>query len=460
MEWGAADFSNMAAANRQIEIRAPAGLFAEVRTHVEDFSDGEQAGFLICSLGRTVERDILIARVWLPVPADRVVRDARGFMLAWRATFNAQVLEAADALGAAPVLIHSHGASLRPRLSGPDKSNAAALFPSMSRMLPDRPCGTVVLGNTAASGLFWRDGRPVGALDRLSVVGAPIEIWLPTPSTPSELRVRLDRQTRALGARSDAALARATVAVIGLSGGGSHVCQQLAHQGVGNLVGIDDQVVEDVQLGRMVGATSADVGNAYKTEVMSRLTTSIDSEISFHEVRARFPATEARMAMLSADIVIACVDTFVAREQINAFCRRYHLPLIDVGMNIKTDARRHLLVATGQVIVVTPDSSCLRCGALLSEAVLERERLGRPPGYDLNADAPGDPQVVSMNGVLASEAANCALDLITGYASGDRGAAWWLYDGRIGSLQRCELPSRRPGCSGCAEQGHGDPISN
>jgi hypothetical protein len=70
-------------------------------------------------------------------------------------------------------------------------------------------------------------------------------------------------------------------------------------------------------------------------------------------------------------------------------------------------------------------SSCLRCGPLLSDAVLERERHDRLPGYDLNANPLGNPQVVSMNGVLASGAVNCALALVTGYSNGARGATWW-----------------------------------
>jgi molybdopterin/thiamine biosynthesis adenylyltransferase len=192
---------------------------------------------------------------------------------------------------------------------------------------------------------------------------------------------------------------------------------------------------------------------------MKRLVKSIDHEIVFDEVRERFPEAATRDALLGADVVIACVDSFFAREQINAFCRRHHLPLIDIGMNIKTDESGRLISATGQVIVSTPDSPCLRCGPLLSDAVLERERRDRPPGYDLNPNALGDPQVVSMNGVLASEAVNCALDLITGYSNGARGSAWWLYDGRSGSLQRCDHASRRPGCPACAEQGHGGPLN-
>ncbi len=72
--------------------------------------------------------------------------------------------------------------------------------------------------------------------------------------------------------------------------------------------------------------------------------------------------------------------------------------------------------------------------------------------------AAGDPQVVSMNGVLASEACNAALDLVTAYSGGRRGGKMWQYEGRAGQLEQHDLPSRRSGCAGCAQEGHGDPV--
>jgi len=115
-----------------------------------------------------------------------------------------------------------------------------------------------------------------------------------------------------------------------------------------------------------------------------------------------------------------------------------------------------LVHARGQLVVVTPDSACLRCGPLLSDAALAAEQIERPRGYDRNPNAPGAPQVVSMNGTLASEAANAVLDLITGYAGGVRGSGWWTYDGRRGDLTPFASLAVRDGCPACAEQAHGD----
>ena len=69
---------------------------------------------------------------------------------------------------------------------------------------------------------------------------------------------RFSRQSF-LGPDSEARIARCTVGVAGLGGGGSHIIQQLAHIGFQRFVTYDGDVVEDSNLNRLVGATSVDV---------------------------------------------------------------------------------------------------------------------------------------------------------------------------------------------------------
>ncbi len=373
-----------------IEVRIGGEQFAEVRNHVENFRHGEEAGFLICGYALVENRDVLLAREWIPVPEDQKVRRGR-YGLEWTPAFSASVLARADALHASVVLIHSHGKSSNPGLSGDDRDTAQRILSGFSRLL-GRPCGSVVLGRAAAAGMFLRDGEPVGKLSLLRVVQAPLELWYPTVTAePHRVRRRLDRQNRAIGPIADARLASASVAVVGVCGGGSHVCQQLAHQGVGRIVPIDDELVEEVNLGRMIGAIPSDVDRTPKTAVMRRMVEAIDPDIRVEEVRGRFPEGKTLAALKSVDLVIACVDSFLAREQLNAFCRRHHLPLIDVGMNIKSKGEQ-LERGEGQTVVVLPDSSCLRCTSLLSDAVLEREKrdVGRH-AYDPPARQRYDP---------------------------------------------------------------------
>lgn len=72
-----------------------------------------------------------------------------------------------------------------------------------------------------------------------------------------------------LGPDSEEILDKVRVAIVGLSGGGSHIVQQLAHVGVGDLLLIDYDRVEHKNLNRMVGASLQDADLAeLKTKVM------------------------------------------------------------------------------------------------------------------------------------------------------------------------------------------------
>ena len=442
---------------RHLDLRIDSSLFSTVRAHVEDFSRGEEAGFLLCGLSRLDDRDVLLAREWLPVPDSAISRNSRGSVLSWSAKFNSDALASALDQNCTLVLVHSHG-SARPSFSPDDRKKEKQLFAGLSILADPFPIGTLLLGDGDASGSFWLGGSPDGPrFRRLVVLGDHIEHWsaVDHPLARQSPRVRLDRQSVAIGPMADADLAAARIAVIGLSGGGSHVFQQLAHMGVGALMPIDDQLVDETNLGRLVGATTSDIDKTLKVDVAKRLAQGIDPAIAVDAVAARFPDPAVLEVLKSADLVVSCVDRFDVREGINAFCRRYLIPHVDIGIEILSAGER-LASADGQVISSLPGQPCMRCW-FLTDALLGAERKHRPPGYDANPDAQGDAQVVSMNGVLASEACNTVLDLITGYANGTRGARFWQYDGRIGELVSHPVAARRASCPACAEEGFGDP---
>jgi molybdopterin/thiamine biosynthesis adenylyltransferase len=443
---------------RMLDVRIDGDRFGVVCAHVENFRRGEEAGYLVCGVSRLPDRDVLLVRDWMPVPEWAIERNVHGSVLSWSSKFNSEALQRALDMNATLVLVHSHG-SANPTFSSDDRVKEPPLFAPFSRMLDPLPTGTLLLGKGAAAGSFWLGGQNEVVFRRLVIISDTIDTWhsaqLPRPKRAP--RKRLVRQAPVVGPDGDAKLAEAKVAIIGVSGGGSHVVQQLAHQGVGTPIPLDDQTVDESNLGRVVGATEDDIGRTTKTALAKRVATGVDSSIHVIEVEARFPSPKAIAALKDADIVIACVDTFRAREAINAFCRRYLIPLVDVGIFIRTKQEK-LVRADGQVIVSLPGRACTRCW-FITDAVLEKERRERPPGYDENPAAVGEPQVVSMNGTLASEACNCVLDLLTGYSGGMRGAKFWQYEGRSGQLEQHPLPTHRPGCPACAEEGFGDPTS-
>ena len=236
---------------------------------------------------------------------------------------------------------------------------------------------------------------------------------------------RFDRQSF-LGKRSQELLETATVAVIGLGGGGSHIAQQLAHVGVGNLILFDPDQVEHSNLNRLVGATSRDADfHAKKVDVAGRLIEAVNprTNVIRNPVQWQLAAT----ALRDADVVVSCLDTYAARQDIEVSTRRFLIPLVDIGMDVhQVGGNPHI---SGQVIVSSPSGPCFRCLQFLTDQNLKEEA-------QLYGAAGGRPQVVWANGVLASVAVGLIVELLTGWHERKAPSEYLHYDGNENIISR------------------------
>jgi molybdopterin/thiamine biosynthesis adenylyltransferase len=222
--------------------------------------------------------------------------------------------------------------------------------------------------------------------------------------------IGFDRQQLAFGKEGQELLKLRSAAVIGISGGGSHVCQQLVHAGVGRLIPVDDDIVEETNLRRMVGAIAADInGKTKKVDVVVRIAAAVRPSVVVNQVSSRFPDHASVEALSSVDMIIGCVDDDASRNNLNNFSVEHQIPYVDVGATIVPQESGLGFRGFGQVICVWPGGPCLRCLDLISDASIA-EAHNQQRGY-MNDFR--DPQVVSINGTLASEAVTVALLYLT-----------------------------------------------
>jgi molybdopterin-synthase adenylyltransferase len=280
-------------------------------------------------------------------------------------------------------------------------------------------------------------------LSRIIAVGIPTQTMLHEPVRSTEVDDDLDRQLLAIGARGQAALRASTIAVVGLSGGGSHVAQQLIHAGVGTLVAIDFDRIDERNLRRVVGAVRSDVDVTKKVAIPVRLAQAIRPDVSVRAIDDEFPSTRTIEALAEADLIVGCVDSWGVREALNDFALQCRIPYIDVGATVVPASAEHDMQVGGQIALVAPDGPCLRCMGLVTDARVEASRRLRH-GYVHDTD---EPQVVSINGTLASEAVTTAMMLVAG-------------DGRLARCRRYVYPpgrlqvvgvDRRDDCRACRE---------
>jgi hypothetical protein len=237
---------------------------------------------------------------------------------------------------------------------------------------------------------------------------------------------RLDRQSF-LGPESDAVLGAATIGIVGLGGGGSHIAQQAAHLGIGGYVNADPDIIEDTNTNRLIGGTLADVDNKLpKVDIAQRLIRGLQPDARIVSAPADWHGSADDLKL--CDVIVGAVDSFKEREQLERFARRHLIPYIDIGMDVHEIGTKAYLVS-GQVILSMPGCPCLRCCGFITDARLEQEARRYGAGGSR-------PQVVWSNGVLASTAMGLLTQLLTPWFPNPPRFVYLDYDGNKGTVTR------------------------
>jgi molybdopterin/thiamine biosynthesis adenylyltransferase len=234
---------------------------------------------------------------------------------------------------------------------------------------------------------------------------------------------RFSRQSF-LGENSNRILRESRVAIVGLGGGGSHVAQQLAHIGVGDIMLFDPDRVEDSNINRLVGATWDDVvQKTLKAETARRLISGVNPDA---KVTCVEEVWQSRAALLrDRDVIFGCVDTLAGRRDLEAAARRYLTPYIDIGMDVHPV--EGYFAISGQATLSMPGRPCLRCMGILRDDLLDQE--ARNYGA-----AGGKSQVIWPNGILASIAVGIFIQLVTPWHKKHLDCVYFEYDGNIQSV--------------------------
>lgn len=383
-------------------LRIPAPLLSRVRADLRrrHAIAWERVGFLVCR----GDGGLLVATSYVPLE-DSEYEESAGVGAQYSNAAITRMLRLARAEQASLFNVHDHGETGMPAFSAVDLHSLKGLVPGFFAMHPG-PHGALVLSGDAVAGVEWRSAvSGFQPLDRITEVGAPLHIWeqRPPPNTQADPR---DGRQGFLGPHARERLGAARVGLVGYSGGGSHVGQQLAHVMVPRLTVFEPQDVEDSNLNRLVGATHDDVGQP-KVGVARRVLAGLMPMDEVHILPARWQ--EHAEALRACDVIVGCVDSAHERDEIERECRKWVIPYVDIGLGITLPAidGEDPLVA-GQMAVSLPGEHCLRCFRIITEAELARE------ADDYGDRAPA-PQVVWSNAVLASIAVGVVVELITGW---------------------------------------------
>lgn len=392
---------------RPVHIRIPESLLARIRDDLirpHKFA-AERVGFLTTRKQSFAGCDALYVTGYYPVPDDQYVDDPSvGARISEQSIDQAYRWAASGDVGV--FHIHAHSGKGAPGLSRTDERELPHLVQPMTAIGKEQAHGIFLLSDDACKAWAWRAGerQPV-VVEQITVVGRTLRFFSSVAWKADADDEQYARQSF-LGSHAQAVFRNARVGVVGLGGGGSHIVQQLAHLGVRHVYAFDGDRTEATNLNRNVGSTLFDArSQARKFDVAWRVHHALVPDSAFGGHPGRWQ--ESADLLASCDLVFGCLDTFEARRELEAECRRHLIPYIDIGMDVHQVGDDPPRMA-GQVILSVPGGPCMKCIDFLNEETLAQEaaRYG---------DTGGRPQVVWANGILSSAAIGIGVDVLTGW---------------------------------------------
>jgi len=335
---------------------------AAISNHLFPGDGLEAVAFLICGRAASGDRHRLVVRQVFPIAHDRCRRTA--VSVSWNAEDIENLLYTAEVEKLSLIKVHSHPGGFD-RFSEVDDASDAELLRTISSWVErDIPHGSVVMlpGGRMFGRYHWREPH-MKSLTLINVVGPDLKFWW-ADDQPTEDLAFAAAQDQAFGEGTTRRLRKLRIGVVGASGTGSPVIEQLVRLGVGHIVPVDSDKVEDRNLNRITFATSEHA----RKEEKKVLAAAADIErkglgTKVTPIAATIETPEAIRAISQCDVLFGCVDTIGGRFTMNLLASHYLLPYFDLGILLDAeqagDQRGRIKDIVGTVHYVIPGRSSL-----------------------------------------------------------------------------------------------------
>lgn len=347
-----------------------------LRAHLLPEDGCEAVALALCGRRGAEGRHIFIIREIVPVPysacsvrtPDRVT---------WPTEWVEPLIRRAYGKGQAIIKFHSHRSDYR-QFSSVDDQSDEVLFTSIFSLLQDGlpHASVILLPDGTCIGRAVTDGLGLDPLSSISVVGDNIAIWNDAPSAP--VLPFSKRNEQAFGRGTIARLRALSVAVVGCSGTGSLVVEQLARLGIGRLVLVDPDVVEEKNLNRVLNTGKED---AYLGKPKVFALASAIARMGLGQEVLPLPLNlitrRAVQEVAACDVVFGCTDGAEARHVLNRLTTFYSMPYFDVGVRLDADGSGGISSIAGAVHYLQPGGASLLSRDVYKMDQVEAEEVRR-----------------------------------------------------------------------------------
>lgn len=384
-----------------------------IKAHVLP-SDGKEAvAIALCGRRAGASSHRLLVHEIVPIPYEYCsLRTLE--RVSWSTDILIPLLEKAAKRGMAILKIHGHLQSY-PQHSEVDDEADHRLFPSIyGWMENDYP---------HASAIMLPDGRIIGRtvspqgkfelLSSVKVVGDNLHFYYANDSLEAVPEFAI-RTAQAFGEGTFTKLKRLKVGVVGCSGTGTWVVQQLALYGVGALVLVDPDRIEEKNRNRIPATAQDAQARILKVELAKRQVENMGLGTEVITIPKNLFNPEAVKAIGDCDVVFGCMDSIDGRWLLNRLATFYLLPYFDLGVKLVADGKGGIEEICSGVQYLQPGGSSLWSRGMFSLEQVRAAGLKRtdPQRYEEERQSkyivglPPDerPAVASVNMNVASAA--------------------------------------------------------
>jgi len=346
-----------------------------LRAHLFPGDGKEAVALLLCGRRTGVDRHVLTVRKIINIP--HAACDRRPDRVTWPTEYVDPLLGEAYGRGCAIVKVHCHGMDYR-RFSEVDDQSDKALFAAVTSLLGDGfPHASIIM--LPDGELFGRvvdeDGAIVAPLSSVMAVGHDIRIWTERRLSQGSFALR---HAQAFGSGTTELLRSLSVAIVGCSGTGSVVAEQLARLGVGRLVLVDPDIAEEKNLNRILNSGKEDVYlRRAKVHVLASAIARMGLDQEVIALQKNLLSAEAVKAVAECDVVFGCMDGVEGRHMLNRLTTFYLMPYFDVGVRLDADGKGGIDRIAGAVHYLQPGGSTLLSREVYNMARVDAESMRR-----------------------------------------------------------------------------------
>lgn len=316
--------------------------------------DGKEAAVIaLCRTAFSNQPCRLLVQEVIPVPYE--ICDRSDVLLIWSTSWLDPLLVRAEKENLALVKIHSHPNGF-PHFSSTDDRSDKELFVSIHSYLennkPQASC--VMLPDGQMFGRLVDDEGNFTPLCSISVIGENISFW-PGQNDSLNPAPAIGRQTKAFGRQMVSELRQMSAVIIGCSGTGSIVAEQIARLGFGRIVLIDPDIVKLKNMDRILNAYGVHVRqHTAKAQALKEAIDKMELGTKVEVFVGNIADRSAIRLAASCDVAFGCVDGAEGRAILDRLCFSQLIPVFDVGVSLTVDGQDIIDQVDAEVRYVHP----------------------------------------------------------------------------------------------------------